>query len=187
MKHILYFFMLMILISCQSYEKVINRVESFNPSYDGMTFSKRTQAKCAKIIVDDFNNDGNTYSYTYAPECMAIWCFKQIDNNTFIKVSVVKDDRTVTERLLPYTGTKPITKLKDDEKLFKLLYSSPEFTFLPKSEGAVYQKWSGNKIKQSKYMPQIGTLEKIDIDTISNPIIQEYAQTLVKYINNLIK
>lgn len=89
MKYLFYFSLLMTVASCQSYDKAIKMIEIITPSYDGMTFSKRTQAKCAKIIIDDFNNTGNTYSYTYAPECMMIWCFKQIDNNTFVKISDV--------------------------------------------------------------------------------------------------
>ncbi len=187
MKYLFYFSLLMTVASCQSYDKAIKMIEIFTPSYDGMTFSKRTQAKCAKIIINDFNNTGNTYSYTYAPECMMIWCFKQIDNNTFVKISDVKDGRTVTEQLLPYTDNKPIAKLDDDRNLFDVLYSSSEFTLTPKNQGAIYLKWDNNRIKQYKYMPQIGTLEKIEIDTISNPVIKEYAQTLMKYIKPMIK
>ena len=187
MKYLFYFSLFMTVTSCQLYDKAIKRIEIFTPSYDGMTFSKHTQAKCAKIITDDFYNYGNAYSYTYAPECMIIWCLTQTGNNTSIKISDVKNGKTVKEQTWPYNDPKIIAKPDKDRKLFDALYSSYEFTFTSKEQGATYLKWDNHRIKQHKYMPQIGTLEKIDVDTISNPVIKEYAQTLMKYIKPLIK
>lgn len=175
---------ILLLTACNSYNSALEKFIHFSIFYESTTFSERTLEKCAKLIYNEVMKNGLTFSYTYAPESLIIWNIIQSKDKTLLNVVDINHKNGITKRQISYHGYYTIDyKNISTKEIDKYI----DITIPRQYLGSAYIKTQFSDIYQINYLPQINTLEKIDIDTISNPVIKEYAQTLVKYIEPLIK